>query len=135
MAGFNAEKLVERLEYTFGPNVLHENRRVEGITPEPSDEQIAEFHRSIAELARDHRAEQEGVDTDDRMAVMEWMAAQPVSKSLEMERRTAAIHAQLCSHKPSEAEILAVPPRLRSAWYRWLAGEIHPEGSGPASTS
>lgn len=134
MAGFNADKAVQRLDYTFGANVLYEGRKIEGITPEPDDEQLAEFHRALAEIAHDSRAEQDGVDINDRMAVAEWMATRPTSASVEMEKRTARVYAAVCSHKPSFEEIMAVPPRVRSAWYMWLAGELHPEGSRPATT-
>lgn len=130
MAGFNAEKVVDPLAYTFGKYADVKD----GITPEPDDEQIAKFQRNTADLARRHRADQDGIDVEDRIAVMEWMANQPPEKAVEMEQETAMIYADLCSGKPSFEEIMKVPPRVRQAWMGWLAGELHPESARPAST-
>jgi len=131
MAGFKAEKAVERLDYDMGPTALYEGRRIEGITPDPSDEQMAVWGQQTAQLAREFNADRDGIDINDRMAVLEWMADQPPSRAMELEKRTAKLHADVCSNKPSFEEIMATPPRIRSAWYRWLSGELNPEGSTP----
>jgi hypothetical protein len=133
MAGFKAEAVVERLEYDFGSFATYSGRPITGITPEPTDDQIAAFHQQMAAMAKKHRAQEHGVDPDDRVAVLEWLANRPPEEAVQIEKDSAEIYAQLCSHKPSYDEIMAVPPRIRQAWYGWMAGEIHPEGARSAT--
>lgn len=133
MAAFNAEKKVERLEFTFGPHYKVKGKELKGIVPEPSDEQMAEYHRRTAEIAKKYRADQDGIDVNDRKAVMEWMASRDPKETVKLEQETAQVHADLCSNKPSYEQLMAIPPRPRAYFYTWLAGELHPEGVTPAT--
>lgn len=135
MAGFDAEKKVDPLKYTFGKGYKYKDREISGVVPEPSDEQLATWHKELAEVARSYRADQEGVDLNDQTAVMDWMANRDPSRAVDMEMDTARIYAEVCSEKPSFDELMAVPPRLRTAFYAWLNGELHPEGSKPGTVS
>lgn len=119
MAGFDASKAVPRLDYDFRKyNAGH------GTIPEPSDEILATYTREMAEFAK----ENDLVLTEEN-ATSALEAAMNLSDSefIEIQERVADITSRLTQKQPSAEEIMALPPRVRRAFFGWLQGMINPE--------
>jgi hypothetical protein len=121
-----AASVIEELAYDFRPY-----REYDGVVPEPSDSQIQEFlsgvQESIKKLAQttpdaasptDLYARLEGFQGDQLMDVM---------------RDQTELVAKLCSGIPSFDQLMDVPMRVRTVFFRWILGEVmSPEVKAPA---
>src|SRR5581483_4983800 len=132
MAQFDAASVVEPLDYDF----TH-FRAGKGTIKEPSDEQIRLF--GIQQVIQQRKIVQASPDLDDDATVDDRLAA--IEKAGQSEALVsyaadeAAAYADLCSGKPSVAELLKLPPRVRNAFYKWLRDEINPEAEAGGGTA
>lgn len=136
MAGFDAGHVVNPLDYDFRPF-----EKAKGVIKEPTDDQITEFLSGMKKVFDDVKGDlPEGAVPDDpvaMLAAMDGLEPDIIKKALG---QMSQVYAELCSGKPSAAEIQALPLRIRSKFFEWLAGEVmSPEavpgaGTRPVST-
>lgn len=145
--GFNASSDVEPIGYDFstcgGPT---------GTTPEPSDEQMAEFWTAYAHFIRINRerVDQWGdrIDAIDaepglseadkkdrkRQVEIEYEEAQ-VEIAAERKRARCEMMARVCSDRPSFDELAALPSRVLNGFEAYLLGELSPKGSNSGTNA
>jgi hypothetical protein len=129
---FQAEGIVEALEYDFNPWVP-----VKGIIAEPTDDQIIAFTAKGREMAVE-AAEASDVENPDEATFTDLLNAMrratDVGKLAEQVDAHAQMFADLCGGQPSKTDILGLPFRHRVQFYLWLAKEAtNPEVAAPAS--
>lgn len=130
MPQFDAGSVVEPLECKLKPYTDFDD-----AIPEPSDKQVGVFLRGLREIMADAR-ELSGADltagTDPNEVVKALDVLDP-EKFVEITSRWAALYADLCSGRPSKAQILAVPLRRRQLFYAWLQEEVLSPEAGPGA--
>jgi hypothetical protein len=120
LAGFVAEGVVEPLAYDFKPYV-----KAEGVIPEPTDTQIAEFLRGIKAVFKDAQKDiPDDIDTDDPVAVLKAIDDLDPGAQVEAMQKMAEVYAALCSGTPTAKQISDLPMRVRSVFFNWLQGEV-----------
>jgi hypothetical protein len=111
---------------------------VQGIIPDPSDEQIEEFMRSLRQVARDFGDDElEDVDVDNASAE-ELSALLDKDDSLELaaaQRAMCECYAQLCQGSPDAAALLSLPLRVRQGFMTWLQRKLLSGEASAADTS
>lgn len=128
--GFKAEGLCEALDYDFSPFV-----DAKGTIDEPMDGQLAAFSEAWRKEIIDSAGEVGATSIDDlakmdRDQVLEILQAVDPEKTKATLRRQAEIYSALCSHHPSAAQIMKLPPRYRIKFYRWLTEKVvNPEAA------
>jgi hypothetical protein len=129
MPGFQAEHIVEPLDYDFRPYV-----QAHGTIPEPTDKQIAAFLRGLKEVVDVVQADlPDDVSADDPAAVLKAMDNLDPEKTIEQMGKMADVYAGLCSGTPTAEQISALPMRIRSIFFNWLQSEVmSPEAATPA---
>lgn len=132
MAGFNAETVVEPLDYDFrtkdNPDARH------GTIREPSDRQIADYMAGIKQLVRDFQGKlPESLVAGDADAASLTDATEDLDPEIVMELNgaLATLLAALCSDEPSREDILRLPPRIRAHFYAWLQREVMSPEAAP----
>jgi hypothetical protein len=137
MPQFDASSIVEPLQCKLRPYADFDD-----VIPEPSDQQVGVFLAGLKKVMTEANEKLGGakdVDVTDREQVMAAIEELEPDDFVQVADEMAAIHAALCSGRPSKAEILSVPLRRRNAFYNWLQGEVlNPEaapgaGNGQAS--
>lgn len=157
--GFDAGQEVPPLDWDF---TKYAGEDAKGTTPEPSNKAITTFvsqfrslkeavyrtisARVLAEQGRlkDQTDEERQADYD-RWAAMSWQQGLEVlelevakegtvSESEDLARQMAESAAKLCSDCPNVEQILALPGRLRSAYFGWLVGQVSDPESWAAGT-
>jgi hypothetical protein len=131
MPTFDAILVVEPLKVNFNPYL-----DLEGTIPEPSETQISTFFDAMMKVSKNASKQVkalDGVTDPEKMAAA--MAKLPDGSLSGMLALMNKPYADLCSGFPSEEQIGKLPPRVRLAFFGWLAGELNPEGSGAASTT
>ena len=130
MPQFDAADVVEPLECKLVPYADFNE-----VIPEPSDQQVGEFLAALKKLmaeANEKLGASKDVDITDREQVTAAIESLEPADFVKVADDMAALHAALCSGRPSKAQILSVPLRKRNAFYNWLQGEVlNPEaGTG-----
>lgn len=114
MAGFNAGSSIEPLHYDF---TTVEGGEGKGTIPEPSQEQIeafvSNFQALVSDLQSRTNGEASGEDVDEAM-----------SHIRELRKHSTQYVSELCSGTPSIEEIESLPPRLQTAFTKWVRQEI-----------
>ena len=130
MPQFDAFGVVEGLECKLKPYA-----DFDGVIPEPSDRQIAEFLKGLKTLmssALKTMGVEDGTDVTDPDQVMRALDDLEPDKFVEVMDGMAGLHADLCSGQPSKEQILTVPMRRRQMFYQWLQAEVmSPEAATP----
>lgn len=129
MPSFDAGAVVEPLAWDFTAF-----KAGKGVVPEPSDDLIAVFARGMMAAAQ-----QEGTAElaalaeagDDQEKALAAIAAMP-EDVLSGAKAMIPHYAALCSGSPSAEQLAKLPPRVRYAFFAWLAGELRPEASAGA---
>jgi hypothetical protein len=130
MASFSAASVVEALDYDLRP---HYDKA--GTIPEPADAQIDAFEKSLTkERWRLRKLIPDVPDGDDpdvyQEALEKFEAAQVSAEVLSTWKVQAKMFAALCSNELTEAELLALPRRVRLHFYAWLRKEVlNPEAA------
>lgn len=123
MGGFNAETVVEKLEWSFKPFV-----DAAGVIPEPSDKLVdvfwAELGRITKTTSRTEAVEKLGALDD---AADDETDAE-LAEAAEIGQKTAAVFADLCQQCPTLEQIQGLPTRQKAAFYHWVCGQlVNPE--------
>jgi hypothetical protein len=128
MAGFQAEGVVDPLDYDFKPYV-----KASGTIPEPTDKQVGEFLSGIKKIIKDMEAEvPSDIDPADTAAILAAIDDLDPAKTIEQMARMCKVYADLCSGTPTEQEIADLPMRIRSIFFQWLQSEVmSPEAAAP----
>lgn len=99
----------------------------QGTIDDPSDEMIEVYLNKMREIAKEF-----GGDDQDEEA-LERMSAEELAEHLEGDSRMQIVEAQkqmaaataiLCRETPSEADLLALPFRVRQRFQRWLSERL-----------
>jgi len=146
--GFKASEAVSPLEYDFHPHV-----DAKGVTPEPSTDQIVQL-----QVAQKAALEKLGIDTDEvdnddqgnMQSLMDMMAGLSEEQLYEIQDEQADAVAEVCGAErgetdadggvywsggnPSRDEIIALPFRIRQAYFGWLMGQLFDPESAAAGT-
>lgn len=146
--GFVAADAVIELDYDFRglragkriPGWPEELNDVRGVSPEPSQEQVAEFQEGLRRVYKLGEFA-DGAEEGDGERVTGQQLAEQVNRSLsrtELTKRdeeVAGLYAAVCSHEPSAAQICALPARHRVAFIGYLSNELLNPTSGSAATN
>ena len=130
MPAFDSGSVVEPLDWDF----THYGAG-KGTVPEPSEKKLSKFLTDLT-VAQAGAAgamapvEEAGNDPEKLLAAI---AALPEGQLPSVMSVLTKPYADLCGGSPSAAQIGKLPPRVRLAFFTWLAGELNPEASGAAS--
>lgn len=136
MPSFNAATVVEPLKYELRPYLDKD-----GVIREPSDAQIDAFDRAMTKERQRLRALIPDLpDEDDadayQAALEKAELAQVSAEAFATWKNQAKAFAALCSGDPSEADLLALPRRVRLHFYVWLRQEVvSPEAGAGGGTA
>lgn len=112
MAGFDAKRAVQRLDYDFTAFVPG----AKGYIPEPTPEEFRAFRERLADAAPE-QAEDVG-----RMSLADQEA---------LDETTLDAVAELCKGYPTRDQIAALPFRVQTAFLAWLLESFaDPTGTG-----
>jgi hypothetical protein len=106
---------------------------VQGIIPDPSDEQIEAFMRRLREIAKEFGADDaEDLDLDN--ATAEELSALLEDDSnlriAEAQQTLCDAYGELCQGSPDATALLALPLRVRQGFMQWLQRKLlSPEAS------
>jgi|1185.fasta_scaffold720548_1 hypothetical protein len=139
MAGFDAGAVVEALDYdfTYFYKQDHELYAVlagaKGTVPEPSDEMVQRLQRKMAEATADLIPD--GIDTDDRVAMVKAMAAMPEDAFAKGEAGILDALAELTRGFPTRDQLEVLPYRIKRKFIQWLTKQLmDPELSAAGTT-
>lgn len=132
---FEAAHVVEPLEYDFRPYV-----DVHGSIDEPMDAAINKFsvawRKEIIAAAKEVGGDPEAIAKMSQTEYLETLEKIDPEKTQATIRRQAELFSQLCGGRPSPAQLMHLPPRVRLRFFRWLNDEVlNPEvetGAGNA---
>jgi hypothetical protein len=129
MPGFNAESVVEPLEFTLKPYA-----EASGVIPEPSTLQVQAYMNAVRLENERIRKEITGIPDDEPLEkTLKRMGPKQVEESI---RRNSEIYSALCSGTPSAEDLAKLPHRVFAAFTAWLSKEmLDPEavtGAGDA---
>jgi hypothetical protein len=132
MAGFNAESVVEPLDYDFrtkaSPDAIH------GVVKEPTDKQIAAYLSGIKKLVKEFRGQLPDemiAGSTDVAAMLSAVEDLDEDLTVKFNEEMAGIVAGLCSGEPSKEDILGLPPRVRTMFFNWLQQEVMAPEAAP----
>ena len=128
MAGFEAQGVVEALDWDFNPYVA-----ARGTIPEPTDNQIAAFLTGVKATIKEVEADlPDGITENDPVALLAMMEDLDPAKTIEQIGKMAEIYSALCSGTPTVEQIMALPMRVRNIFFAWLQAEVmSPEAASP----
>lgn len=151
MAGFDAGEVIEPMDWDFT-----RYKAGKGTVPEPSDVETERFLRkwrllvvqvvSAAEIAANEMIDQEIEQRkQEALARVEGkpIKVPTIAEALELMKQVdvsdtapeiadamADLVSKFCKNKPSKAQLLKLPNRIRGAFYGWLIGQVtNPEFS------
>jgi len=126
MPGFDAGAVVEPLDWDFTAF-----KAGKGTVPEPSDAQLGKFIRDVMAAQQTESASLAPLTEagDDPEAMLAAIAALPEDVLPGATKAMIKPYAELCAGHPSEEQLGKLPPRVRVAFFAWLAGELRPEAS------
>lgn len=132
MTGFDAGNAVTSLDYDLStvkvsdPAAAETLSTAKGTIPEPSQDVLDTFTHRLRQMALDpDMAAIVGLGTDAQPGEI-LAAVGDVGEDKLKGIADAMVDAviDLCQGSPSEAEIRALPPRVRTAFAGWLSGEL-----------
>ena len=126
MPGFDAGTVVEPLDWDFTAFGAGK-----GTVPEPSDARLGTFIRDVMKAQSTESASLAPLTEagDDPEKVLAAIAALPEDVLPGATKAMIKPYAALCDGSPTEAQLGKLPPRVRVAFFSWLAGELRPEAS------
>lgn len=134
MPKFEAANVVEPLTYDFRPYV-----DASGTIDEPSDKMVGVFMSEIqgitsGGLGRVGISQEDIAEAgDDPSKIMDAVAGLKPDEMVKVFADMAAAYAKLCDGKPSKAQLLKLPLRVRVLFFGWLQREVmSPEAAPPA---
>lgn len=134
MPTFDAGTVVESLDWDFTAAKV----KAKGTIPEPSDAQIGDFLDGLKKLYTDARESGLDLDLPDNATpeqMMDALTAVTGDKYVAFMAKVAGLFAALCSDKPSQDNLLALPMRVRVKFYAWVQQEVvSPEAGTGAGT-
>jgi hypothetical protein len=134
--GFNAAAEVDILDYdftAFEPDV-------KGVTPEPSMAKVRKFQRQMKEIVRepviDAAKRRESGRTELTVAELEEALSGSNDEASEaMLDKIIDVTAEVCSNKPTAAQIKKLPWRVQQHFLGYIAGKfLSGEASTPVTT-
>lgn len=131
MAGFDANAVVEPLDYTLRPHVDKA-----GTIREPNDRQIADYLAGYQQMIRDYRGQLPDelvAGSPDIGAVLDATTELDTEIVLKLNAEVAALVAGLCSNDPSKDDILGLPPRIRGMFCAWVQKEVMSPEAAPGA--
>jgi hypothetical protein len=134
MPAFDAGAVVEALDWDFTAAGV----KAKGTIPEPSDVLIGAFLDAVKKLYT--KAKEDGLapEIDTALApekMLEALSGITGDAYVEFMGNLAEIFAALCSDKPTKANLLALPMRVRVKFYAWVQEEVvSPEAGTGAGT-
>lgn len=130
MPGFDAGTVVEPLDWDFTAF-----KAGKGTVPEPSDTQLGKFIRDVmrAQTSETTALAPIAEAGDDPEKMLAAIAALPEDVLPGATKAMIKPYADLCAGHPSEEQLTKLPPRVRVAFFTWLAGELRPEASSAGS--
>jgi hypothetical protein len=111
---------------------------IQGIIPDPSDQQIEDFMLGMRDTAKEFQAGDIDPETIDRLSAEELQDLMDDDQNMRVVAAQEAISelvATLCSGSPSKDQLLALPFRVRQAFLRWLQGKLLDPEAGAAGTT
>jgi hypothetical protein len=128
MPGFQAEGVVEALDWDFNPYVA-----AKGTIPEPTDAQIAAFLAGIKAVVKEVQSDLPAdLDPSDPVALFAAMDSLDPAKTVEQMSAMCAVYSAACSGTPTAEQIAALPMRVRTIFFAWFQGEVmSPEAVSP----
>jgi hypothetical protein len=117
VVAFNAESIVEPMEFTLRPFA-----DVSGVIPEPTKVQVQEFLNARAREGERLRKAFADVPEDEDFETR--MARLSPEMAADVLQRSAEIHSALCSGTPSAGDLVKLPHRQFDAFTEWLAKEV-----------
>ncbi len=111
---------------------------VQGLIPDPSDEQIEEFMRSLRQVAKEFSDDDlDDVDVDNATAeeLSELLDKDENLQLAAAQRAMCECYAQLCQGSPDAAALLALPLRVRQGFMQWLQRKLLSGEASAADTS
>ena len=132
MPAFDAGTAVEALDWDFHAAGV----KAKGIVPEPTDAAIGRFLDGLKKLYT--QAQESGMATEvSGSATPEEMLDALSSLTgdifVKFMADTAELFADLCSQKPSTAQLLQLPLRVRIKFYGWIQEEVVNPEAGPGA--
>ena len=137
MPKFDAGAVVESLEWDFTGAGVPELVKAKGIVPEPSDAAIGRFLDGLKQLYLKSQGEALAGASIGPDATPEDMLDALSSLSgddfVSFMADTAGLFAELCGDSPSQAQLLALPARVRVRFYGWIQAEVVSPEAAPAA--
>lgn len=110
---------------------------VQGIIPDPSDEQIEQLMRRLREVAREFGSDTDDTDLENASAA-ELTAILDEDDSIRLADAQKALceaYGELCQGSPDAATLLTLPLRVRQGFFGWLQRKLmSPEASAADTT-
>jgi uncharacterized protein YgbK (DUF1537 family) len=139
MPGFDAGAVVEALDYDFtyfhkiDPEHYAILAHAKGTVPEPSDEMVQRLQKRMSEATADMIPD--GVDPEDRVAMIKAMAAMPEDKFQKSEAGILDALAELTAGNPTREQLNILPFRVKRKFIQWLTKQLmDPEPSAVGTT-
>jgi hypothetical protein len=130
MPAFNAETVVEGLDFSFEPFV----HGCSGTIREPTDQQIADWLTGIkAVVSETQAALPDDVDPSNQAALLDAMDNLSPEIVVTTMQKMATVYAALCSGFPTVEQILALPMRRRNLFFGWVQQEVMSPEAGPGA--
>jgi len=136
MASFDI-KAVEPLDYDFtgfDKNTGNGKCKGRGNIPEPTQKHLNAFSAGMKNLAG--KSEEEDISSEDAVAMVdktieESGATDATEANAIIEKKVIGLIAGLCQNSPSAAQLTELPPRIRTAFMKW----VHKQLADPKVTS
>lgn len=109
---------------------------IQGIIPDPSDQQLEDFMRGMRDAAKEYSSDDD-IDPEEMSAeeLQELMDDDSSMRIKEAQDQIAGLVSELCSGSPTKEELLNLPFRVRQGFLRWLQGKlINPESEAAGTT-
>ena len=138
MPTFDAGDVVESLDWDFTKSKIASLKTAKGTIPEPTDAAIGRFldglKKLYAEAQKSLTAEMPDDATPDQM--LDALSQLTGDVFVKFMADTAELFSGLCSGKPSQDQLLALPMRVRVKFYAWVQTEVvNPEAGTGGGTA
>lgn len=132
MASFDAGSVIDPLDYDFSVLAdkygIKEFAGVKGTVREPTDDQIMKFGQAMITHEQRRRLMDPRADMTEDATVDQYLeGAAKYAENVQaagLNRAEAEIFSALCSGKPTAAQLMKMPPRVRQGFYKWLRDEV-----------
>lgn len=132
MGGFKAVERVSALTYDFrgitvaDPDAQDILDQAHGSTPEPSSHAVRRMQ------ARQREALGMAPDTSQE-EVNRALASKTEDEWRELDDEFTDMISEVCAGRPSRAELVALPYRVRESFYGWILGELNNPTDGTSA--